>query len=125
MAASVRILIVDDEHIIADSLTLVLRGQGFDARSAYSGEEAAELAMIWKPNVLISDVIMGPMDGVALAIYLGQALPSCKVLLISGNLATGKIMEDSKELGHDFPILAKPFHPDRIFEFLRTGTATA
>jgi len=58
---------------------------------------------------VIADVVMGKMDGVALAIYLAQALPSCKVLLISGNIATSQMLDESKKLGHDFPILAKPF----------------
>jgi len=55
---------------------------------------------------------------VALAIYLGQTLPGCKVLLISGNLATEQLLDESRKLGHDFPILPKPVHPDSIFEFL-------
>ncbi len=116
--APFRVLVVDDERIIADSLALILRGRGLDALAVYSGEDAAELALSWKPDAVISDVVMGKMDGVALAIYLTQALPSCKVLLISGNTATGDLIDESKKLGHDFPIMAKPFHPDSIFEFL-------
>jgi CheY-like chemotaxis protein len=116
--AAVRVLVVDDERVIADSVALILRGRGFEARAVYSGEDAVELALIWKPDAVIADVIMGKMDGVALAIFLAQALPLCRVLLISGNAATGQLLDESKKLGHDFPILAKPFRPDSIFEFL-------
>lgn len=116
--SSTRILVVDDERMIADSLALILRGRGFACRTAYSGEDAAELALTWKPHVVVTDVVMGVMSGIDLAIYLSQSLPSCKVLLISGNHATEKILKESRILGHDFPILAKPFHPDRVFEFL-------
>ena len=108
---------VDDERVVADSLALILRGRGFEARAVYAGEDAAELALAWKPHAVISDVVMGKMDGVALAIYLAHTLPSCKVLLISGNTATERLMNESKQLGHDFPILAKPFPPESIFEF--------
>lgn len=114
----IRVLIVDDEHVVADSLALILRRRGFDVRAVYSGEEAAELALSWKPFAVISDVVMGKMDGVALAIYLAQVPPSCKVLLISGNLATEKLMDESKKIGYDFPILAKPCRFDSIFDFL-------
>jgi len=113
-----RVLVVDDERIIADSIALILRGRGFDSRAVYSGEDAAELALTWKPDAVISDVVMGKMDGVALAILLAQALPSCKVLLISGNNVTSQLLDESKKLGHDFPILAKPFPPECVFEFL-------
>lgn len=116
--APVRVLVVDDERIIADSIALILKGRGFDARAVYSGEDAAELALTWKPDAVIADVVMGKMDGVALAIYLSHALPACKVLLISGNIATSELLEESKKLGHDFPILAKPFPPESVFEFL-------
>jgi DNA-binding NtrC family response regulator len=113
-----RVLVVDDEHIVADSLALILRGQGFESRATYSGEDAAEIALEWEPEAVISDVIMGKMSGVALAVFLGQKLPSCRVLLMSGNTATGELLEQSKKLGHDFPVLVKPFHPKGIFEFL-------
>lgn len=109
---------VDDERIVADSLARILRGRGFDSRAVYSGEDAAELAITWKPDAVISDVVMGKMDGVALAIFLTHSLPSCRVLLISGNAATEQLMNESKKLGHDFPILAKPCRPESIFEFL-------
>ena len=120
----IRVLVVDDEPIIADSFALILRGQGFDSRGAYSGEEAAEIALSWPPDAVITDVIMGKMDGVALAVYLAQTLPECKVLLMSGNSATEQLVSESKKLGHDFPILAKPFPPQSILDFLAMlGTA--
>jgi CheY-like chemotaxis protein len=121
--AQVRVLVVDDERIIADSIALILKGRGYDARPVYSGEDAAELAMTWKPDAVIADVVMGKMNGVALAIYLSQALPACKVLLISGNIATSGLLDESKKLGHDFPILAKPFPPESVFEFLSQSGA--
>ena len=116
--APFRVLVVDDERIIADSLVLILRGRGFDSRAAYSGEDAVEQALAWNPHAVIADVVMGKMDGVALAIFLAKTLPSCKVLLMSGNIATERLLNESKKLGHDFPIVAKPFNPDSILEFL-------
>jgi CheY-like chemotaxis protein len=116
--AEVRVLVVDDQRFIADSLALILRGRGFETRAAYSGEDAALIALEWMPHAVITDVMMGKMDGISLAIYLGQSLPSCKVLLMSGNIATEQLLENSKSRGHDFPILAKPFHPESVFEFL-------
>jgi DNA-binding NtrC family response regulator len=120
--APVRVLVVDDERIIADSLALILKGRGFDARAVYSGEDAAEAALKWAPDAVIADIIMGKMNGVALAMYLAQTLPSCKVLLMSGHLAAEDLINRSKNLGHDFPVLAKPFHPDSLLELLGTSS---
>lgn len=116
--APTRVLVVDDERVIADSLVLILCARGFDARPVYSGEDAAELAVVWKPDAVISDVIMGKMDGISLAVYLAQALPTCKVLLMTAQIATEPLLAESRKLGHDFKILTKPFTPQSIFEFL-------
>ena len=116
-----RVLVVDDERLVADSLAWILQGHGFDCRSVYNGEDAAELALSWKPDAVITDVVMGKMDGVSLAIHLAQTLPSCRVHLMSGNDATEQLLNESKKLGYEFPILAKPFPPDSIFEFLATS----
>lgn len=113
-----RVLVVDDEPLVADSLVLILGARGFDTRAVYSGEDAAELAVSWKPDAVISDVVMGTMNGIDLAIYVGQVLPSCKVILMSGNLITGDLMTASEKLGHHFTILAKPFMPETLLEFL-------
>jgi len=122
--ATIRVLVVDDERVVADTLALILRGRGFDARAAYSGEDAAEIALTWTPDAVIADVIMGKMDGVALAIYLAKELPSCRVLLMSGNIATEQLINESKKLGHNFPILAKPFSPESMFDFLGLSSSS-
>jgi CheY-like chemotaxis protein len=114
-----RVLVVDDEHVVADTLALILRGKGFDARAAYSGEEAAELAVAWNPDAMIVDILMGNLNGVALAMQLAQTLPSCRVLLMSGNQAAEELLKESKSLGHNFPILAKPFQPEQMIDFLQ------
>jgi CheY-like chemotaxis protein len=57
-----RILIADDERIIADTLALILSGIGFESIAAYSGETALEVAAQFRPAILISDVIMPGMN---------------------------------------------------------------
>jgi CheY-like chemotaxis protein len=45
-----RVLVVDDHHLIADTLALILTGHGFDATAVYSGEQAIEAASILNPE---------------------------------------------------------------------------
>lgn len=122
--ASIRVLVVDDNRIVADSLSLVIRGRGFDSRAAYSGESAVQLALAWEPHAAIVDAIMRPMDGVSLAVLLAKQLPACRVLLMSGNPDSGQLLKNSEKLGHNFPFLAKPFDLHSIFEFLDAISAT-
>jgi CheY-like chemotaxis protein len=114
----IRVLVVDDERLVADTLALILRGQGYQTRAVYSGEDAVEVALAWQPTVVISDVIMGELDGVGLATCLAQSLPACKVFLMSGNPAAAPLIRSAQVLGHIFPILAKPFHPSTLFDVL-------
>ena len=114
-----RILVVDDEKLIADSLTDVLKMCGFDATSRYSGSQAIDRANIASFDVLITDVVMTEMTGIDAAIEIRKILPNCKVLLLSGNEKTGAMLKDARDRGHDFEIVAKPAHPSEIIDRLR------
>jgi DNA-binding NtrC family response regulator len=111
-----RILIVDDEHNIADTLAMVFKIKGHEATAAYSAESAVEVIESFEPDIVLSDVIMGKMTGVDLAIYLARARPECKVILFSGQNATANLLAEANKKGHDFRLLAKPIHPERLIE---------
>ena len=113
-----RVLVVDDEHIIADTLAIILNQNGFEATVAYSGEQAVELASGLKPAVVLSDVIMGRMNGIEAAIEITKANPECKVLLFSGQPAVAEMLESAARNGHQFSIVAKPVHPATILKEL-------
>jgi CheY-like chemotaxis protein len=116
-----KVLVVDDDHIIADTLVKILNQSGFEARAVYSGEEALGLASTFQPDLLICDVIMQGMNGIDAAVCIRAILPSIKVLLFSGQLVTGDLVEQAKTQGHEFEVLAKPVHPNDLIAKLRTG----
>ena len=113
------VLVVDDERVIADTLTTILSRSGFDAITAYDGESALALAKANPPDLLISDVVMPGMTGVDLAIALTHAIRTCKVLLFSGQAATVDLLEKARESGHDFTTLSKPVHPTDMLRRIR------
>jgi DNA-binding response OmpR family regulator len=116
------ILVVDDDQAVADSLVQVLNMVGFNAIPLYSGSDAVEQATQKPYDVLISDVVMAGMTGIDAAIEICKVLPNCKVLLISGNIETSDLLMAAHDLGHDFDILAKPFHPSEIIDRLNAMT---
>jgi CheY-like chemotaxis protein len=109
-----KVLVADDERVIADTLAIILNQNGFDAHAVYSGEKAVESAKSLQPNMLISDVIMTDMNGIDAAIQIRAMLPDCKILLFSGQAATADLLERARKQGHDFEILAKPVHPQDL-----------
>ena len=63
----IRVLLVDDDHDVADSLAEVLRLLDYDVRVAYSGEDALGIAGRYRPDVVILDVNMPGMNGLQAA----------------------------------------------------------
>jgi CheY-like chemotaxis protein len=114
-----RVLIADDEQVIANTLAIILNQSGFEARAVFSGESAIEALDTFEPNMLISDVIMAGMTGIEAAIKVRSRLPQCKILLFSGQAATADLLEKAREEGHEFEILAKPVHPTDLLAKLR------
>jgi DNA-binding NtrC family response regulator len=111
-----RVLIVDDEKTIADTLAMVFKIKGHEAMAAYSAESAVAAIESFEPDVVLSDVIMGKMTGVDLAIYLSKARPDCKVILFSGQTDTANLLSEANRKGHAFRLLAKPIHPEKLLE---------
>ena len=114
-----KILVVDDERVIADTLAIILNQHGFDASAVYTGTAAVERARSTKPDLIISDVIMPDMNGIEAAIHIRKFLPGCKILLFSGQAATADLLESARAQGHEFEILAKPVHPQDLLSTLK------
>jgi len=114
-----KVLVADDERVIADTLAMILNQSGFEARAVYSGEKALELASSFAPDMLISDVIMADLNGIDAAIQIRGVLPSIKILLFSGQAATADLLEKARVQGYEFEILAKPVHPQDLLNKLR------
>jgi CheY-like chemotaxis protein len=117
--AKPKVLVADDERVIADTLSIILNQSGFEATAVYSGEKAVEMARSFQPDMVISDVIMTDMNGIDAAIKIRTILPSCKILLFSGQAATADLLDRARVQGHEFEILAKPVHPQDLLARLR------
>jgi DNA-binding response OmpR family regulator len=114
-----RVLIADDEEVIANTLTTILNRSGFEARAVYSGESALEAAESFQPDLLITDVVMGGITGVDTAIQFREKYPQCKILLFSGQSATADLLEEAQKNGHRFDVLSKPVHPMDLLAKIR------
>ena len=114
-----RVLVVDDEQVIADTLAKILDLNGYDASAVYTGTAAVENARSLQPDLIISDVIMPDMDGIQAAISIRGFLPDCKILLFSGQAATADLLENARAQGHEFEILGKPVHPSDLLAKLK------
>jgi len=116
-----RILVVDDERRIADSLTEILEMAGFYVMAAYDGCEAVETAVKFRPDYVLTDVLMPKMNGVELAIAISKMFPATRILLFSGQTGIAEILQDAQKRGFEFELIAKPIHPLQLIEHLKNG----
>jgi DNA-binding NtrC family response regulator len=114
-----RVLVVDDERGIADTLVLILNESGFEARAAYDGKNAIREVLASCPEILLSDVLMPGVNGVEAAkLALGHC-PELKVILFSGQAASLDLVDKANEAGFHFQLLAKPIEPEDLIAALR------
>lgn len=113
-----RVLIVDDEHMIASTLAQILNASGFEAKALFSGEHAVPVASEFQPDVLLTDVIMRGISGIDVAMQVAQVLPACRVILFSGQASTADLLDRAKAEGYRFEMLAKPVHPRDLLRML-------
>jgi DNA-binding NtrC family response regulator len=116
--STLKVLIADDEHVIADTLGIILRTNGYETQSVYSGETAVAVAMEMKPDILITDVVMGEMNGIEAANLIQGQWPDCRIILFSGTATTFDLLHESKTAGRQFELLMKPMHPAALLEQL-------
>ena len=118
-AARKRVLVVDDENLIADSIAEILNRSGFDAVARYDAQGVSELLSDPPyPDILLTDVIMPRLNGIELAKSVRCIHPAIRILLLSGNVATSRMLNDAGAEGFLFEILAKPVHPSRLLKVL-------
>ena len=114
-----RILVVDDERVIADTIAEILNDSGFEATPAYSGDAAIKVIQENCPDVVLTDVVMPGINGVEVAKFVADTCSDTKVLLFSGQAAVSEFLLRANESGHKFEVLAKPLHPNELIEKLR------
>ena len=117
----VKILVVDDESVIAETVVEILKQEGFDAMAASNSSAAIELASSWTPDIVLSDVIMPHVNGIEMGIKIRESVPDCKIILFSGQAATVDLLEQAREQGHRFEMLAKPIRPDHLVAIIRAN----
>jgi two-component system, OmpR family, response regulator len=88
MTSAGRVLIVDDELLVRDLLRDFLTTVGDDVATAASGAEALETVRVFRPDVILVDMVMPGMSGAELLQALRRAGHTMPVILISGQIVT-------------------------------------
>lgn len=123
-SSRVRVLVVDDESAIADTVAKILSLSGYPAVSAYDGNDALEIALMRPPEMLITDVALPGMNGIELAMTVKRIYPDCKILLFSGQASTSDLLATAGRAGHHFTLLNKPVPPQDLLTIVAQNLNT-
>lgn len=121
-----RILIVDDDRLVADTLALIFAKSGFQALASYSADEALDSARTFAPDLLLCDISMPGRDGLALVCDITRELPSCRIIVLTGFYSNLKdVREQSSKLPRPVGIFTKPCQPSELLREATTMLADA
>jgi two-component system alkaline phosphatase synthesis response regulator PhoP len=107
-----RLLLVDDDEMIVELLTLRLEALGYEVASAFNGETAYDAAVAFKPHVIICDVVMPKVDGPTFCRRMRAENDSVPFLFLTAKGQPRDKVEVLSAGGDDY--LVKPFDPQEL-----------
>ena len=114
---AVRVLVVDDERSLTDLVTMALRYEGWDARSAGTGNEAVQTVRRWRPDVVVLDVGLPDLDGIEVMRRLREDVPDVPVLFLTARDSVDDRIAGITAGGDDY--VTKPFSLEEVVARLR------
>jgi two-component system nitrogen regulation response regulator NtrX len=114
-----RILVIDDESAIRDSLKMILEYEGFDVQGAATGQDGLTLADREPADLVLLDIKMAGMDGLEVLQRLRATHDALPVIMISGHATVSTAVEATKLGAFDF--IEKPLSTERVLVSVRNA----
>jgi DNA-binding NtrC family response regulator len=112
MRKKTKILVVDDEDIVRESLRDWLSSVGYKVQIASSGEEALRIIKQKKIKIMLADLIMPGMDGIELMKKAREIVPTLSTVIITAHGTIQTAITAIREGAHDY--VEKPFCPEKV-----------
>jgi len=119
MDSASRILIIDDEEVVIDSCTQILRGSGYQLATATDGTSGLKLVQEFNPDLVFVDLKMPGLSGFEVLEKIHEMDATIVTIVITGFATVGSAVDAMKKGAYDF--LPKPFTPDEFRMITRRG----
>jgi YesN/AraC family two-component response regulator len=107
-----KILVLDDEQIVLDSITRILEGENYEIKTCRSGSQAMEALKAGGYDVLITDLKMPGMDGIQAMEALAEIDPDLSMIMVTAYSTVDSAVKAMKLGAADY--IRKPFTPDQL-----------
>ncbi len=121
MTTKASILVVDDEPVERQTLTEILRLEGYYVASAANGEAAVDYARLHNIDLMILDLRMPGMSGLDVVKVVSRISPDMEVILLTAHGSMETAIDALRQRVHDY--LLKPASPTQILETVEKGLA--
>ena len=115
--SAVRVLVVDDEETLAELVSMALRMEGWDIRSAGNGTDAVRVARDFRPDAVVLDVMLPDHSGLEVLVKLRAEKPNLPVLFLTARDAVEDRIAGLTAGGDDY--VTKPFSLEEVVLRLR------
>src|SRR5918993_4616645 len=112
-----RVLAIDDEPAMTEWLKMVIEAEGYEVRTALIGTRGEEIFKQWRPDVVVSDLMLPDIDGIALLRRLKDVDPWPEIIVISGQGTVARAVEAGQ--AGAFYFLEKPVSQDGLMDLIR------
>jgi ActR/RegA family two-component response regulator len=121
-----RVLIVDDDTMVADTLGLIFKQRRYDVQVCYGAEDGLVCARDFRPHLLLCDLVMPGRNGLTLVKDVTRELPDCRILVLTGIYSDLNAVEKhAREMSRPLSILNKPCQPSDLLREANSMLATA
>ena len=120
-AETPRILVVDDESSLRDFVERALNYAGYAVTTAENGQKALEELEKQKFDLLLTDIVMPELDGIALTLKAAKEYPHMKILMMSGYANQRQRAHNLDVLAHE--VISKPFSLEEIIRKIQDTLA--
>ncbi len=115
----INILVVDDEPVARQSLSDILRLEGYNVNAVANGEQAVEYVRSHAVDLIVLDLKMPGMNGLDVVQVVNQISPDTEIILLTAFGSMESAVEALRQRVHDY--LLKPASPTQILESVRQG----
>ncbi|HEX2442652.1 MAG TPA: sigma-54 dependent transcriptional regulator [Vicinamibacterales bacterium] len=112
-----RVLAIDDEPAMIEWLKILLEHEGYEVKTAMIGARGEELFKTWKPDLVVTDMLLPDVDGLELLRRFKQTPQETEVIVVTGHGSVQKAVEATKAGAYDF--VEKPIDPEELLARLQ------
>jgi len=109
-----KVLVIDDEQIVLDSISKILTDENYEVDGSLRGREGLDWAIQRDYNIVLSDILMPDIGGMRILKYIKRTKPSIPVIIITGYAKVQSAVQAMKLGASDY--LEKPFTPEQLIK---------